>query len=88
MDIDKIRVMLDALKEGRTDRGTLIALAETIEQLMARSCGDFGKVEEWTRVAAEPDACTRCLGVGVGPLHNGICRYCIKEMHDEGLTPG
>jgi len=79
VEIDKVRVMFDALKEGRTDRGTLIALAETIEQLMARSCGDFGKVEEWTRGETNPAACTQCLGVGVGPLHNGICRYCISE---------
>ena len=54
MDIDKIRVMLDALKGGRTDRGTLIALAETIEQLMARSCGTFGKVENWTQNGIHP----------------------------------
>ena len=54
MEIDKVRVMLDALKEGRADQGTLIALAETIEQLMARSCGTFGTVENWTQNGIHP----------------------------------
>ena len=47
MRVSQIRVMLDALKEGRCDHGTLNALALVIESLITRHCGAFGDVEPY-----------------------------------------
>ena len=55
-------------------------LDQKVERIAELTALIANEVAEETRGEIKPIACTRCLGVGVGPLSiSGFCRYCIEE---------